>query len=481
LADLNGDGRADLLSGSWPGEIYLFTRGEDDAWDEPQTLKTKDGGKLNVGKASAIAPIDWDRDGDVDLVIGEIRGGLFLVPNEGSPKDPIFGEAKTLQAGDGPATVVNDAGPAFADFDGDGVADLICGDGQGGVWWFRATRTDDGYELAAREMLIEGWSRQEQMKLYENPSADSKGEKLTRPSMRAKVAVADWNGDGLPDLLVGDYAGTWGPEPKLTENQIEQRDRLQAEIDELQPRMTAMYQTTRQRLLEKLEIDDLGELTEEQQADFNRQWQETVAADEEFTKLNERTSELWRAMREFQRQRFSHGWVWVYLRIPPETIGKRGAEMPLDEVAKAVDVATPSESRPVSVGAAMSADQVRPGDVVTVMVRARLAHGWHVYTNVPADQPFIEARANLDLPDGLEPIGDWQSTKGRPDRVKPALQVADGELVMTRRVQVAGDIDAGSHAITCRFGFQACNERICLPPAEASIELVIDVIAAADA
>ena len=84
--DFDGDGVRDILSGSWPGPIYLF-RGRKDgfaapekvtladgatAFDEPKKIRYVDGGVTKegtTGQATVPFAVDWDGDGDLDLLV----------------------------------------------------------------------------------------------------------------------------------------------------------------------------------------------------------------------------------------------------------------------------------------------------------------------------------------------------------------------------------------------------------------------------
>jgi hypothetical protein len=195
LVDLDGDGRTDMLSGSWPGELFVFKRKPNGAFAAPEKLKSGLLSALNVGKASAVAAADWDGDGDIDLIVGNIDGQVWLIENEGTKQKPALVRKAPLEVKHVAITVDGgDAGPCVADWDGDGKLDLILGSGSGSVAWYRNVGTATKPELAAAETLVE-----------KAPSPWEGKADLTRSCVRTKPAVADWNGDGQPDLLVGDF------------------------------------------------------------------------------------------------------------------------------------------------------------------------------------------------------------------------------------------------------------------------------------
>jgi len=46
--DINNDGNPDIISGSWPGEIFLFRGTEDHSFAAPEMIKDKDGKFINI-------------------------------------------------------------------------------------------------------------------------------------------------------------------------------------------------------------------------------------------------------------------------------------------------------------------------------------------------------------------------------------------------------------------------------------------------
>src|SRR5688572_7205458 len=135
-ADLDGDGKLDIVAGNFRGTFALF-RGEGQGKFAPKnTWLTGAGGTLQVDAHGDPCLVDWDRDGDLDLLSGSAGGGAFLFTNTGSKKQPKWGKRVTLleppkqargaQFGDQHVKVPNADTRVWADdVNGDGKVDLL--------------------------------------------------------------------------------------------------------------------------------------------------------------------------------------------------------------------------------------------------------------------------------------------------------------------------------------------------------------------
>jgi len=336
--DLDNDEHPDILSGSWPGEIFLFRGTEGRSFAAPEMIKDKDGKFINIGggirkekmfrpwsqeqpdglliagsakfehtpegtfvnyhgqrlestperpiaitgTASAAHAADWDGDGDYDLIIGTIRGKVYLVPNEGTPESYTFGKEEQIQAGGNSINVKRSAGPFAADWDGDGDLDLLVGADDGSVSLYRNTGSTKSPELASAVQLVppvERTSRQQ-------PPKD------VRRGNRSKICVTDWNGDGLLDLLVGDFASQKPDLPEPTPEQKAEHTQLRKDLEKVQER----YRTLSEKLYGKDRVR-----TKEQIEQLENEQQE----------VRKRMTEL-RSKLPAESER--HGWVWLFLR-----------------------------------------------------------------------------------------------------------------------------------------------------------------------
>ena len=95
--DIDADGDSDILTGSWPGELYLFRRADDGTFGASEKLTNAEGDEIDLGSASTVFAADWDSDSDLDLLVGDIRGNVWLVTNNGTNQEPAYGSGTRLE------------------------------------------------------------------------------------------------------------------------------------------------------------------------------------------------------------------------------------------------------------------------------------------------------------------------------------------------------------------------------------------------
>lgn len=178
LADLDADGDADLLLGTWNDGVHMYrntgTRGHP-AFTRDSTLT------LRFARGSNFTPAvaDIDADGDLDVFVGEASGELNFVRNLGTARAPAFKVESQAYQG-------IDAGrrshPALMDMDGDGDADLVLGNENGGVVYFRNDGSTSEPRFTRADLA------------------------LALPPHAAPVFV-DLDQDGRTDLITGSLSG----------------------------------------------------------------------------------------------------------------------------------------------------------------------------------------------------------------------------------------------------------------------------------
>jgi hypothetical protein len=308
---LDGDGIGDILTGSYPGSLYFFKGKGKGEFAAPVKLQ-RDGKDINLGPSSTVFAVDWRGTGRLDLLLGNMPGDLYLIPNDGTNANPAYGTPRKLEAGGRPIEAVHhgDSQPVAADWDGDGLLDLLVGWGNGSVVWYRNVGSKTEPRLAQGVTLVPAapWPD------YDDnapPTQDNK------PGVRAKVCVVDWNGDGRLDLLVGDFGGIYGEKPKLSEQDSKIEQELERKIQELQKKMKPFYAECTKILQSSTE----GDHSPEAKALRQKRALE-VLNQREFQALQKEMQKVSEMARKFRRRPMYQGHVWLYLRKPPATAGR---------------------------------------------------------------------------------------------------------------------------------------------------------------
>ena len=284
--DYDNDGDLDVLSGSYTGEIYFFERDKAGDLAQGRFLLAEDGKPLKTKTSVTPEAVDMDGDGDLDLVIGTRMSGVYVVENSGTRSAPIWNPAlKKLKTAKG--NPIKGSNAHHADWDGDGFTDLILGSESSGVVWHKNIGSNKIPAYAEVQTLVDTGSRR--------GGNLKEGDTPKQPGYRTKVHVTDWNGDGHVDLLVGDAQFASYELPPLTKEQL-------AEEEAFQP----IYDAAHEKYWKVVEernacVRARRPIPEELAARYK-------AANDAFAPF--RTKEY-----SFTRERSRcHGWVWLYLR-----------------------------------------------------------------------------------------------------------------------------------------------------------------------
>ncbi|MGH7631253.1 MAG: FG-GAP repeat domain-containing protein [Gemmatimonadales bacterium] len=151
LGDLDGDGDLDLVVGRASGYLTHFRN--DGTRTAPTFVLTADEwAGLRPGRRSAPHLYDLDGDGDLDLLVGTDDKGVTLYRNEGTRSAPRFVPDSAVRLDVPPISA-----PAAGDLDGDGAAELVVGNAGGGALYF--TKSDYSVGLAASVTAASCWKR----------------------------------------------------------------------------------------------------------------------------------------------------------------------------------------------------------------------------------------------------------------------------------------------------------------------------------
>lgn len=186
MADLNANGRLDLISGSWPGAIYWFP-GLAEGEGEPhfgarRTLIANPG-----AKGTSVHAVDWNGNGRIDILASSYCGSTYVFENLGNDGagTPRFAAKREIELVNG-ARFRADVYPFVVDWNGNGKLDLVTF-GHHSITLYEnvGTRQQPRFANAARLLA----------------RADG-----SRDGRYFKGWVGDLTGDGVLDLIWGNQA-----------------------------------------------------------------------------------------------------------------------------------------------------------------------------------------------------------------------------------------------------------------------------------
>ncbi len=138
VGDLNGDGDMDLLVGAADGTILMFENTAGPANPAAFTLVTSQLASIDVGGNAAPFLYDIDKDLDLDLFIGNLRGRVAFYENTGTVSNATFTlvteEYGFIQAKDNyGGKFEGNTKPIIVDFDNDNEVEMLVGNIRGEI------------------------------------------------------------------------------------------------------------------------------------------------------------------------------------------------------------------------------------------------------------------------------------------------------------------------------------------------------------
>lgn len=279
--ELNGDGRIDILSGSYSrqdenmaGLFQVLWGKPDGTFAAPEGLKGSDGELLLItpitaGDAEAdgdtmIQKIctrpyaaDLDGDGHLDLVAGNFGGTFAFFRGEGKGK--FAAKNSWLEAAGKPMTVPHHSDPFLVDWDHDGDLDLLSGSSSGGAFLFLNEGSKTAPKFAAAITLLPEHQHAETM-----PIGDAH---LQGPQGSTRVWAADVDGDGKLDLLVGDQVrlafAVDGVEAATAQKQLLEHGAKVAKLYEQMSKANEAEQEALQKQVDELDAEKAKFVREE--------------------------------------------------------------------------------------------------------------------------------------------------------------------------------------------------------------------------
>lgn len=222
--DFDGDGDLDLVVGDEDGRVAFIEHTGQVVDGLPQYHQPRYfrqfAADVKFGALATPYAVDWDSDGDVDLISGNTAGYVAFIENLGGTP-ARWAASRYLSAGGkliremaGPNGSIQ--GPAevkwgysilsVADWDGDGLHDIVTNGIWGKIRWYKNVGTRTAPRLAAGQPIEldvpAGTPTPQPSWNWWKPE----GRELVT-QWRTSPQMVDWNNDGLMDLVMSDPDG----------------------------------------------------------------------------------------------------------------------------------------------------------------------------------------------------------------------------------------------------------------------------------
>ena len=193
FGDIDGDGDEDMILGNaggggvQDGTLMYFQNTARAGNPATFVLSNPNYMLIDVGQFSTPQLVDVDRDGLLDLIIGERNGNLNYYDNIGSASVANFNLVSGLWGGVDirEGTITGYSSPFLAEIDSSGAYKLLVGNQEGRIYLYGNIEGN----LAGTFNIIDT-----------NFSSIDMGS-------RANLTIADLNNDSSPEIIVGNYRG----------------------------------------------------------------------------------------------------------------------------------------------------------------------------------------------------------------------------------------------------------------------------------
>ncbi len=136
---------------------------------------------------------------------------------------------------------------------------------------------------------------------------------------------------------------------------------------------------------------------------------------------------------------------------------------------------------PVKVEMRLSEDSVTAGDQLVLITTVTMDEGWHIYAVNEKMEGPISTEVTMTGPDIVSSVGmtiEPEPINKFDGGFQAEMYFHEGVVVLKTPVELSAQVLPGMQEIEAAIRYQACDDRVCLPPTTVSNKLVMNVVAA---
>jgi DsbC/DsbD-like thiol-disulfide interchange protein len=118
----------------------------------------------------------------------------------------------------------------------------------------------------------------------------------------------------------------------------------------------------------------------------------------------------------------------------------------------------------------------RKNETITVDFKIQVKDGYHVNSNTPSDEYLIPLRLTIAQgPAAMQEVVYPKPTMEKFQFSPKAISVFQGGFIAQAKIKVQPDAPTGPTHINGKLRYQACNDRMCLPPRTLDVKVPLEI------